>query len=840
VSPERIEKTVKWLEKGITALADQGLVGASGLVVNVLLARWLAPEQYGSYALAFSIFLLVAGFYNALLLAPMAVFGSTSYKNCLPEYLGKLLRLHLVLTFPLALILIMVGTALRSVPASGFLGAALCGAGLAMPFTMFFWLWRQASYVDLRPKLALRGSAAYLPTTAVLIFALKGFGLLSAFTAFLSLAVAGIVAGVILIASVKPRFNASSLLDARSILKQHWHYGRWVFATGFVSWLSVGAYFFLVGALLRIEDVAALRALQNFALPMPQLVSTMTLLLLPWASHLFATQGGAALHRSIKKLSLLFSGVGGLYLIALLFFGRPLMEVTYRGQYMGFAFLLPFMVLPFVLMGAAEAFGVGMRAMQAPSEVFWGYALAGGFTLVAGPAFIHFWGLPGAVVSMSISSVAFFIFMNYRYRATLQRHAGREPIAKPLTFSAGVRVAWLTPTLRGGDYMQPLFRELTRILPNTVIFTADWPGVVAGYNHGFQVKKLSGYRFITTKRNPAGYDKGFILAPASVLAEMFRFRPDVIVVGNFGIWTFCALLSKVFVRSRIIFLCDGISPALSYVNAPVRLMSRRIMGRFFDACLSNTEEGAAYLRDAVAIPASKITRHPFQVADPELLGSAGVNANGLKTLAYPRFLYVGQLIARKGVERLLQACSLLKQRGMGGFSLVIVGEGAEGDKLRQLAHELGLDGLVHWVGGVQYEQLGAYYRACDVFVLPTLEDIWAVVVLEAMAFGKPILCSKYAGAKEMVMEGENGFVFDPYEPEKLAELMGRLIREPELIEKLGAKSREIVAPYSPQEAANVLASVVSNILWRVPRARPQIEPTYATQEQPEAAAFEVK
>jgi glycosyltransferase involved in cell wall biosynthesis len=90
------------------------------------------------------------------------------------------------------------------------------------------------------------------------------------------------------------------------------------------------------------------------------------------------------------------------------------------------------------------------------------------------------------------------------------------------------------------------------------------------------------------------------------------------------------------------------------------------------------------------------------------------------------------------------------------------------------------------------------------------------------------------------MEGENGFVFDPYEPEKLAELMGRLIREPELIEKLGAKSREIVAPYSPQEAANVLASVVSNILWRVPRARPQIEPTYATQEQPEAAAFEVK
>jgi glycosyltransferase involved in cell wall biosynthesis len=91
------------------------------------------------------------------------------------------------------------------------------------------------------------------------------------------------------------------------------------------------------------------------------------------------------------------------------------------------------------------------------------------------------------------------------------------------------------------------------------------------------------------------------------------------------------------------------------------------------------------------------------------------------------------------------------------------------------------------------------------------------------------LCSKYAGAKEMVMEGENGFVFDPHEPEKLAELMGRLIREPELIEKLGAKSWEIVAPYTPQKAANVLASVVSRILWQVSRMRPQIEPTYLSE-----------
>jgi glycosyltransferase involved in cell wall biosynthesis len=81
-----------------------------------------------------------------------------------------------------------------------------------------------------------------------------------------------------------------------------------------------------------------------------------------------------------------------------------------------------------------------------------------------------------------------------------------------------------------------------------------------------------------------------------------------------------------------------------------------------------------------------------------------------------------------------------------------------------------------------------------------------------MAFGKPVLCSQYAGAKEMIEHGVNGYVFDPRSPGELAEYMARFIQRPELIAEFGQKSKEIIAPYTPACAAKVLESLVLRLL----------------------------
>jgi glycosyltransferase involved in cell wall biosynthesis len=87
-----------------------------------------------------------------------------------------------------------------------------------------------------------------------------------------------------------------------------------------------------------------------------------------------------------------------------------------------------------------------------------------------------------------------------------------------------------------------------------------------------------------------------------------------------------------------------------------------------------------------------------------------------------------------------------------------------------------------------------------------------MVVLEAMVMGKPILCSKWAGASELVIDGENGYCFDPYETEQLAQLMGRFIDNPELAVRLGDNSQQLMRQYTPEAAAQFLAKVTSLVL----------------------------
>jgi O-antigen/teichoic acid export membrane protein len=412
---------LSWLAKGSTALLDQGLVGATGFFLNILLARWLAPEQYGAYALAFAIFLVFSGSYTAFLLEPLGVFGPASYRDCLPAYLGKVVRLHFAFTFALALLVGLGGSLSRYLVASMALGSALWGLGIAMPGILLFWLCRQAAYVHLRPWLAARGSAVLALTMVALAFLLYRFGGLSPLTAFLLQAVAGFAASSVLIASIRPQLRPPATPPIGRILKRHWEYGRWMVLAAFVCWLSGGVYYVIIGALLRMEDVAALRALQNFVLPVYQFLMATGYLLLPWTSARFANGSGSDFRRIINKISFVFTSAAFAYLVSLLFFGKWLIDVVYGGRYTQFASLLPMLALPAFLMAAAQGPSIALRAMQSPSELFIGYTAGGIVTIVAGTALTRYWGLVGAALGMASSSLVLLLVIIYRYQARLKK-----------------------------------------------------------------------------------------------------------------------------------------------------------------------------------------------------------------------------------------------------------------------------------------------------------------------------------------------------------------------------------------------------------------------------------
>jgi glycosyltransferase involved in cell wall biosynthesis len=171
-----------------------------------------------------------------------------------------------------------------------------------------------------------------------------------------------------------------------------------------------------------------------------------------------------------------------------------------------------------------------------------------------------------------------------------------------------------------------------------------------------------------------------------------------------------------------------------------------------------------------------------------------------------RFLFVGRMIERKGVAHLLRAAQLLELREgrEARFELALVGDGPERARYEQLAWDLGLRHRVRFAQYVRPDQVWEYYARAHVFVLPTLQDNWPLVVPEAMSAGLPVLVSKYAGSvPDLIRQGENGYAFDPEDHASLAASMGRYLANPELIRQHGQRSLQLVSPYTPERVARV-------------------------------------
>ena len=795
------------IRKGFLALLSQVLISGMNFVLSLLLARWLVASQYGAYTVAFSIFLVVSSFHNSLLLEPMGVLGPASHGKSLSSYVGKLVRLHFAIACVLATVVAIVGIAFSRVPQFGELSGALAGACFATPWILFLWFARQAAYLEMRPDIAAKGAVAYAVAISLMIYWLHRIGRLDPFGAFVALAVASAAAGVVLILWIRPKFNASPMeASLATIWKQHWVYGRWVLATAFVFWASGQAtYYFIAAAFLTMEDVGRISALQNLVAPLSQFLTALTLLFLPWASTQLTIKDGVSFRRGIRWITLLFTGVGVAYLVVIVGFGTHLTAVLYHGKYAPSASLPPMLALSQVLMAASQGPAIGLRAMQRPSRIFVGYSVAAAFSILAGLGLTRHWGVAGNVTGMAASSFCFLVTTSYFYWSEQKQQKSRER----LTDDGGgskARVAWLLPSMDRGSCWQPVFKEFAKEFPDMVVFTGVWNGYLLGYEDSFRLRLLPGFRVITLKKTPNSYDKGILWPSAALIPELYKFRPTVIFATAFSLWTIYALIFKLFTGARVIILWEGNSPSTDYRKSRFRITLRKLMGRFADAGASNMEAGVEYLNTVIGMSHSKLLHHPYEVPNSSVLCSDGdMTAPG--HFSRPTFLFVGSVIARKGWSTLIEATNLLAVRGMDSFSVIVIGSGDQAEEMNALVRSYKLEHQVHQLGKVAYQRLGSYYRTADVFIFPTHEDTWGLVLLEAMAFGKPVLCSINAGSKEMVSHGENGFIFDSNNPEELADYMARFITDPSLITRFGARAFEAVAPYTPARAAQALASL---------------------------------
>jgi glycosyltransferase involved in cell wall biosynthesis len=176
-------------------------------------------------------------------------------------------------------------------------------------------------------------------------------------------------------------------------------------------------------------------------------------------------------------------------------------------------------------------------------------------------------------------------------------------------------------------------------------------------------------------------------------------------------------------------------------------------------------------------------------------------------------LAVGGLIEKKGFDILLEACGLLRRRGL-AFTSRIIGEGPERPRLKGLIRALGLEQIVRLTGAQPFAKVKEEFSQATVFVMPCREtpddkDGLPTVLIESMALGVPVVATRMAGNPELVIHGVNGFLAEPNNPHSLAQWIEELLLNEELRNTFSVSGRKKVEEeYDIKQTATLLEDLM--------------------------------
>ena len=353
------------------------------------------------------------------------------------------------------------------------------------------------------------------------------------------------------------------------------------------------------------------------------------------------------------------------------------------------------------------------------------------------------------------------------------------------------RVAILPPV--PVPYREPLFAALAergRIDPRLIYLSGaqrgwdqrpDWFGVPGS---GYESELLRSWQRARPGRTP-------MVVPRGLVSALRRADPHCLVSWEFGPATWQALAwCRARRRPLVIFseLTEWSDPELSPLQRRIHaLLAPRAAG-FVVA----SSQGIARLARLGVAPAR--VQVSLQSADLKPLLRLERGRRGGDPV---RVLAVGRLVPDKNLATLLEAFADAGF-GAGEAELVVCGSGPLESDLRAHAERLGVP--VRFTGYVEPAELRVVYAEADALALVSTYEPFGVTMREGAAAGLPLLCSRRAGAAgDVAVEAENALLVDPDSRADIAEALRRLVRQPDLRERLAAGSRDVTARH-PLEA----------------------------------------
>ncbi len=399
-------QALTWIQKGGFAILDQGLFAGTNFLLNVLLARWLEPAEYGAFAIAYSAFVFLGTFHTAVLTEPMLIFGAGKYAENFPQYLALLLYGHWSVTGMMAL-LVGVVALLCWLCSAVALAQVLAALAFALPCILLQWLVRRAFYVRFQPQWSAIGGVLYLVLVLVCIQGMYWMHCLSPASALATMGFASLVVGLALTVLLRSQGGCTAPWPApHMVLADHWRYGKWASVTTASTWVSREIYYPLLPVWAGLEGTAAVRALMNLVMPLLHTNAAIAILLIPRGVAAFKAEGKAGLDRCLWLAFVLLATGAALYWGVLLVYRHTLLLWLYGGRYSEYTELL--LLAGFLPLSEAviSVLSAALRAVERPDVVFWchlvglGVALTGGLWLLA----VH--GVAGAVIGRVAASLA--------------------------------------------------------------------------------------------------------------------------------------------------------------------------------------------------------------------------------------------------------------------------------------------------------------------------------------------------------------------------------------------------------------------------------------------------
>lgn len=283
-------------------------------------------------------------------------------------------------------------------------------------------------------------------------------------------------------------------------------------------------------------------------------------------------------------------------------------------------------------------------------------------------------------------------------------------------------------------------------------------------------------------------DYGDLSRGVDILGRQFRwgvgsairtFEPQVVVAMEYAPSTFMAAWAKMRHHHKkpfglVLWTADNVEMCAN--ASRLRALARKILLGAADGLVVYTEATKNWYANygfdpgqiAVCANINRPENFRSRLAEALPLAYHLFHRHGLSGKMV--FLSVGRLAAVKGVDRVLRAFQTVRKHRPES-RLAIIGDGSERKNLESLAKSLELGGAVLFVGQLHSQELMAWYLLGQVFILASTFEPYGAVVHEALTSGIPVVCTKIAGARDLIVEGKNGWVFDPGNNDELTRCM---------------------------------------------------------------------